>query len=153
MSTTPSLTPFCEGGCYFECPRWHEGRWWASDLYRCGVFTYDSHGRERKLDVEAQPSGLGWLPNGDLLVVSMKDRRVLRCAADGSIRTHSDLPQLATGHLNDMVVGTDPPSPFELQDVGGRGRRRPVSGCARRTSGRKMDAKPKPRPGPPRQIP
>ena len=31
-----------EGGTYFECPRWHDGRWWASDFYRYGVFTYDS---------------------------------------------------------------------------------------------------------------
>ena len=105
MSPTPTLTPFFEGGCYFECPRWHEGRWWASDFYRYGVFTYDGDGREQQVvEVEAQPSGLGWLPDGDLLVVSMKDRRVLRRAADGSVDTHSDLSELATGHLNDMVV-------------------------------------------------
>jgi sugar lactone lactonase YvrE len=99
-----SLTPFAEGGCFFECPRWHEGRWWASDFYR-GVFTYDGDGREEQvLEVEGQPSGLGWLPDGDLLVVSMKDRRVLRRGADGGIRVHADLSELTGGHVNDMVV-------------------------------------------------
>ena len=105
MGDTRTLTTFAEGGTYFECPRWHEGRWWASDFYRYGVFTYDGDGREDQvMEVEAQPSGLGWLPDGDLLVVSMKDRRVLRRAADGSVSVHADASGLATGHLNDMVV-------------------------------------------------
>lgn len=105
MTATPILRPFFEGGCYFECPRWHDGRWWTSDFYRYGVFTYDGSGREQQVvEVEAQPSGLGWLPDGDLLIVSMKDRRVLRRAADGTVQLHADLSELATGHLNDMVV-------------------------------------------------
>src|SRR5581483_8448732 len=49
-------------------------------------------------------SGLGWLPHGDLLVVSMKDRRVLRRGTDGTVSTHADLSELTTGHLNDMIV-------------------------------------------------
>jgi sugar lactone lactonase YvrE len=105
MSSAITLTPFVEGGSYFECPRWHDGRWWGSDFYRYGVFAYDTDGREELvLEVETQPSGLGWLPGGDLLVVSMKDRRVLRRAADGSVSVHADVSGLTTGHLNDMVV-------------------------------------------------
>lgn len=105
MSETRVLTPFATGGCYFECPRWHDGRWWAADFYRHGVFTYGADGSEELvLEVEAQPSGLGWLPDGDLLVVSMKDRRVLRRAADGSVTVHADVSALTGGHLNDMVV-------------------------------------------------
>ena len=105
MATTRTLTPLTEGGNYFECPRWHDGRWWASDFYRRAVFTYDSDGREEQvLEVEGQPSGLGWLPNGDLLVVSMKDRRVLRRSADGSVALHADVSALTSGHLNDLIV-------------------------------------------------
>jgi sugar lactone lactonase YvrE len=105
MSSTRTLTPFTEGGAYFECPRWHDGRWWASDFYRYAVFTYDDAGREETVvEVEGQPSGLGWLPGGDLLVVSMKDRRVLRRAGDGGVGVHADVSELTTGHLNDMVV-------------------------------------------------
>src|SRR4051794_11615462 len=99
------LTPFVAGGSYFECPRWHDGRWWASDFYRYTVFAYDGDGREEAfVEVEGQPSGLGWLPDGDLLVVSMKDRRVLRRDAVGNLSVHADVSELTTGHLNDMVV-------------------------------------------------
>jgi sugar lactone lactonase YvrE len=106
-STGPvSLSPLFEGGAYFECPRWHDGRWWAADFYRRAVYRYDADGTETTvLEVPNQPSGLGWLPDGDLLVVSMKDRRVVRRAAsDGSVTEHADVSALTTGHLNDMVV-------------------------------------------------
>lgn len=59
--------------------------------------------RTRVVEVENRPSGLGWLPNGDLLIVSMVDRSLLRF--DGSRLTlHADLSSLATFHCNDMVV-------------------------------------------------
>jgi len=61
-----TLTPLFEGGNYFECPRWRDGRWWVSDFYRHAVLTYDSDGREERVfEVQHQPSGLGWLPDGD----------------------------------------------------------------------------------------
>jgi sugar lactone lactonase YvrE len=105
MTSNRTLTTLFEGGHYFECPRWREGRWWLSDFYRHAVISYDSDGRERvELEVEAQPSGLGWLPDGDLLAVSMKDRRVLRRGADGSVSTYAQLSELTTGHANDMIV-------------------------------------------------
>jgi sugar lactone lactonase YvrE len=105
MSSTRTLSVLAEGGNYFECPRWHDGRWWASDFYRHTVFTYDADGREQPVvEVEGQPSGLGWMPNGDLLVVSMKDSRVLRHSADGDLTEHADLASLTTGYLNDMIV-------------------------------------------------
>ena len=101
---TRTLETLFEGGNYFECPRWHDGRWWVVDFYRYTVFTYDTDGREEAvLEVEGQPSGLGWLPDGDLLVVSMKDRRVLR-ATGGRVSEHADVSELTTGHLNDMIV-------------------------------------------------
>src|SRR3954447_21142288 len=46
MTNGPPLTPLFEGGNYFGCRRWHDGRWWASDFYRHTVFTYDAEGRE-----------------------------------------------------------------------------------------------------------
>ncbi|WP_022928595.1 SMP-30/gluconolactonase/LRE family protein [Patulibacter americanus] len=105
MAGSRTLATLQDGGAFFECPRWHDGRWWAVDFYRHGVFSYDADGTETlELEVPAQPSGLGWLPDGDLLVVSMRDRRVLRRGADGAVRTHAELGALVTGHLNDMVV-------------------------------------------------
>ena len=131
MTTTRTLTPLVEGGTYFECPRWHDGRWWVSDFYRHAVFTYDTDGREEKvLEVEGQPSGLGWLPDGDLLVVSMKDRRVLRRAADGTVTEHADVSALTSGHLNDMIVDAQGPRLRRQLRLRPHGRRRPGGGGA-----------------------
>lgn len=101
----PSSQVLLRGLAFGEAPRWRDGRLWFSDFYRHGVFTVDEDGTETQvLDVPGQPSGLGWLPDGDLLVVSMTDRRVLRVGADGTVSTHADLSGLATFHTNDMLV-------------------------------------------------
>lgn len=105
MSPTRSLTTLLDGGHFFECPRWHDGRWWVSDFYEHAVLALGADGRrETVLEVPGQPSGLGWMPDGDLLVVSMKDARILRRGADGGVRPHADLAGRAAGHLNDMIV-------------------------------------------------
>lgn len=100
-----TLTTLSTGGCFFEGPRWRDGRWWVSDFYRHGVFTVAPDGTETQVvEVPAQPSGLGWLPDGTLLVVAMADHRILRVEADGTTSVHAQVPQVR-GHLNDMVVG------------------------------------------------
>jgi sugar lactone lactonase YvrE len=94
-----------EGGAFFEGPRWHNGRWWVSDFYRHAVFTVDADGREHEeLTVEGQPSGLGWLPDGSLLVVSMQDRRLLRRWPAGEVSVHAEVGHFCGGPLNDLVV-------------------------------------------------
>lgn len=97
-----------EGGAFFEGPRWHEGRWWVSDFYRQAVFAVDREGREEAvLTVEGQPSGLGWLPDGSLLVVSMKDRRLLRRSSTGEVSVHAEVGEFCGGPLNDLVVDAE----------------------------------------------
>ncbi|MGH7748495.1 MAG: SMP-30/gluconolactonase/LRE family protein, partial [Candidatus Dormibacteria bacterium] len=94
-----------EGGSFFEGPRWHEGRWWVSDFYRHAVVTVTPEGAEEQvMEVAGQPSGLGWLPDGSLLVVSMRDHRLLRRSPSGGTVEHADLTPHCGGHLNDMVV-------------------------------------------------
>src|SRR3954447_17421261 len=67
------LRTLLEGGAYFEGPRWHEGRWWVSDFYRRTVSTVTEDGQETiVMEVEGQPSGTGWTPDGSMLVVSRK---------------------------------------------------------------------------------
>src|SRR5213592_1743 len=88
----PTVQTLLGGGAFFESPRWHDGRWWFSDFFRRVVLAVDADGVvEEILRVEAQPSGLGWLPDGSLLVVSMRDRRVLRRARCGTVSLHADL--------------------------------------------------------------
>ncbi len=99
------LRTLVTGGDFFEGPRWRQGRWWVSDFYRHAVYAVTPEGEtEQVLDVPEQPSGLGWLPDGSLLVVSMRDRRLLRRWPDGSVTTHADLSDHAPWHCNDMVV-------------------------------------------------
>ena len=62
-----------------EGPRWHDGKLWFSDMQGLYVMTVDMDGNAEKIvEVQCCPSGLGWLPDGRLLVVSMMDRRLLR---------------------------------------------------------------------------
>ncbi len=90
--------------CFPEGPRWHDGRLWFSDMHAHLVVAVNADGTvDPIVAVPNWPSGLGWLPDGDLLVVSMTDRRVLRW--DGQqLTTHADLSGLASYHCNDMVV-------------------------------------------------
>jgi sugar lactone lactonase YvrE len=94
-------------GLYFgEGPRWRDGRLWFSDFYDHAVKSIDSDGSTRtELAIDDQPSGLGWLPDGRLLVVAMHRRQVLRVDPDG-VRLHADLADVASYHANDMVVDT-----------------------------------------------
>lgn len=92
-------------GLYFgEGPRWHDGRLWFSDFYDHAVKSMDATGAIRtEIEIDDEPSGLGWLPDGRLLVVAMRRRQLLRVDADGP-KLHADLAGIATYHCNDMVV-------------------------------------------------
>ena len=94
----------CDGLHFGEGPRWHEGKLWFSDFYDHAVKTVDAKGNvATMLAVAGQPSGLGWLPDGNMLVVSMLDRQVLRLD-DDQLVVHADLSAVAEFHCNDMVV-------------------------------------------------
>jgi sugar lactone lactonase YvrE len=100
-----SFETLADGGSFFEGPRWRDGRWWVSDFYRHTVSAIDPDGTtEEVMTVEGQPSGLGWLPDGSLLVVSMRDRIVLRRAPDGTVGTYADIAAHCGGAANDLVV-------------------------------------------------
>ena len=94
-----------DGLAFGEGPRWRDGRLWFSDFYRRAVFTLTEDGAETEVvDVPTQPSGLGWLPDGRLLVSSMTDRTVLRLEPDGTLAVHADLTAYADHHVNDLVT-------------------------------------------------
>ena len=84
--TTRSLATLFTGGSFFEGPRWHDGTWWVSDFYRQQVSRIGTDGTEEVVaSVEHQPSGMGWLADGSMVVVSMTDHRLLRVADGGEV--------------------------------------------------------------------
>jgi sugar lactone lactonase YvrE len=100
--------PFISGLYFGECPRWHDGRLWYSDFYDHGVFSVSPEGdRRTEVDFEGEPAGLGWLPDGRLLINSRLDRAVIRREHDGTLVRHGELTPWATGHANDMVVASN----------------------------------------------
>jgi sugar lactone lactonase YvrE len=100
----PTLALFLDHLAFPEAPRWHDGALWFSDFYTQRVQRVDMKGYcETMVSVPGQPSGLGWLPDGRLLVVSMTDRRLLRLDGQGLTEV-ADLSPLAPFHCNDMVV-------------------------------------------------
>jgi sugar lactone lactonase YvrE len=86
--------------------RWHDGRLWFSDMHAGAVHAADPTGDDEVVvRIEGDmPSGLGFLPDGSLLIVSMRRRRLLRMALDGRVAVHADLSQFPGNYLNDMAV-------------------------------------------------
>jgi sugar lactone lactonase YvrE len=96
--------PIVTGLAFPECPRWHDGRLWFSDQHDGAVYRVESDGSAtRVVEVPGGASGLGWLPDGSLLVVSMEERRVLRFA-DGRLEQYASLRPYHEWHSNDMLV-------------------------------------------------
>jgi sugar lactone lactonase YvrE len=103
-SSGRKLETLAGGGAFFESPRWHEGRLWVSDFWAFQVIAVSPDGAtEMVAEVPGSPSGLGWLPDGTLLVVSMRDRTLLR-VDDGATVVHADLSAHSGPEANDMVV-------------------------------------------------
>ena len=99
-----TIRTLLDGGAFFEGPRWRDGTWWVSDFYRHQVSRVTPEGVETVVvSVPTQPSGLGWLPDGSLVIASMTDHRILRYA-DGELTTLADISEHVGGHVNDLVV-------------------------------------------------
>lgn len=94
-----------DGLCFPEGPRYRDGRLFFADQHAHEVVAVEASGaRETVAQVPQQPSGLGWMPDGTLLIVSMRDRKLLALGSDGGLHERADLSQIASGHCNDMIV-------------------------------------------------
>ncbi len=103
-----TLGEWVSGLGFGEAPRWRNGALWISDIARHEVLCVDpaSGAVRRVFSTPGEPSGLGWLPDGSLLVVQMDEHEVLR--RDGaSLTGFAHTGEFSRGKLNDMVVGAD----------------------------------------------
>jgi len=92
------------GFAFPEGPRWHDGRFWFSDIVGEEVHALDGEGRVvETIAVPHEPSGLGWLPDGRLLVV-VREELALRRLEDGALVPHASLSPIHRIFSNDMVV-------------------------------------------------
>jgi len=93
-----------DGLMFPEAPRWRDGWLWFTDQHARRVARVDLQGRvETLIEMDDLPGGLGWLPDGRLLVVAMTQRRVYRLEGR-RLLLHADLSGLASWHCNDMLV-------------------------------------------------
>ena len=105
MTDITNTETLVDGLCFGEGPRWHLGRLYFSDLHGNTVYAVDTSGNLEaivKLD-DDEPSGLGWLPDGRMLIVSMRNRKLL-VLDSGVLAEFADLSGIATYHCNDMVT-------------------------------------------------
>src|ERR1700677_3416662 len=102
---TRALRTVLDGLACGEAPRWRDGRLFFSDMHAHEVVAVTPDGvRETIVESPTAVSGLGWLPDGRMLIVSMDDNRLMRQEADGRLAVHADLSPVSAINPNDMVV-------------------------------------------------
>ena len=103
--TPPRLRPLLTGLVFPESPRWHDGRLWLADWGAEEVIAVNMEGKSEVVaEVASFPFSIDWLPDGRLLAVSARERRLLRQETDGSFVAHSELGTLSRWPWNEIVV-------------------------------------------------
>lgn len=106
------FTEIASGFAFAESPRWHDNAFYVSDMYEGKIFRVGRTSRggwktESVVDIGADCGGIGWLPDGDLLVVHTSERIISRHRRDAPSMLHVDLSGVADRDLNDMIVLPD----------------------------------------------
>jgi sugar lactone lactonase YvrE len=88
-----------------ECPRWRDGGLWFADCHDGKVIRLDPSGKVLdSFDLPGKPAGIGFLPDGQMLIVSIGELRIYRRDASGALHVHADLSKVHRHHTNDMVI-------------------------------------------------
>lgn len=107
ITITDKPRVLADGFAFAENPRWHDGRVWFVDIHGGSVYALDPAGRlETIVSPPDAPSGIGFTPDGSMLVVAVHQMKIMRWA-DGVLTEHADLSHLARCGLNDMLVDAD----------------------------------------------
>ncbi len=97
--------PFVDGFVFLEGPRWHEGKLWVSDMFGLTVYTITTDGKKTPVaNFPNRPSGINFMPDGSVVIVSMADRKLMRVdVATGALSEYADLSAHLAYDINDAV--------------------------------------------------
>ncbi|MGK2915461.1 MAG: SMP-30/gluconolactonase/LRE family protein [Porticoccaceae bacterium] len=100
---TLTTTRLADGFVFLEGPRWHGGKLWVSDMFGNTVYTVAADGKKEAMaTLPNRPSGLNFMPDGSVVIVSMADRKLMRLK-DGKLSEYADLSGLLKYDINDSV--------------------------------------------------
>ncbi|MBV1879828.1 MAG: SMP-30/gluconolactonase/LRE family protein [Pseudomonadales bacterium] len=100
--------PFVDDFVFLEGPRWHDGKLWVSDMYAGTVYTITPEGdRKAVVKLPKRPSGINFMPDGAVVIVSMGDRKLMQLEADGSTSVYADLSDNLAYDINDCVCAAN----------------------------------------------
>ena len=104
MKALTSTTVLADKFAFLEGPRWRDNKLWVSSMYANTVYALSEDGqREKVVTLNDHPSGLGWLPDGTLIIVSMHEQKLLKLV-NNALQEHSDISHLVNSPINDMVI-------------------------------------------------
>ena len=94
--TSNDLRILMTGLVFGESPRWHDGRLWFVDFGAQEVGAVDMQGNQELIArTPGMPMGIGFLPDGHLLIVSVRD---------GKLLTNGDSDSILLGITRDCVI-------------------------------------------------
>ena len=112
------LNVLTNGLIFGESPRWRDGILYISDMLGKKVYAIDASGEKKVIaEMPNKPNGMGFLPNGDLILSSMHDARLYRYTPNG-LELYADMSAVYTGYVGDMVI--DQQGRIYVDDVGAR---------------------------------
>jgi sugar lactone lactonase YvrE len=102
---TETVEIVVDGLAFAEGLRWHHDALWYADMHAGEIHSWSTGSGDTVVaEIPGPVSGLGWAPNGDLLAVSMDDRRLLQVDLKGPPATVADLSAHTPHPINDMTV-------------------------------------------------
>lgn len=99
--------PFAQDFVFLEGPRWHDGKLWVSDMFGQTVYTLTPDGaRQEVAKFPNRPSGINFLPDGSVVIVSMADRKLMK-VDNGRLSEYADLSAALPYDINDCVCAAN----------------------------------------------
>ncbi|MBB5415791.1 SMP-30/gluconolactonase/LRE family protein [Paraburkholderia atlantica] len=93
-----------DGFCFLEAPKWRDGKIWMSDVFGRAVYTVTPEGkRELVCEIPLMPAGLGFMPDGRLIISSHGDRKLMQWK-DGELSVYADLSAVIPYWINDFAI-------------------------------------------------